>query len=68
MCNVPGYSVEEVADSTMCMILNLYRRTYWLARMVAEDKKFMGPDAVSRALWWRGRNGGEGWNGVPTVV
>jgi len=46
VCNVPGYSVEEVADSTMCMILNLYRRTYWLARMVAEDKKFTGPDAV----------------------
>ncbi|KAF0300094.1 C-terminal-binding protein [Amphibalanus amphitrite] len=49
VCNVPGYSVEEVADSTMCMILNLYRRTYWLARMVAEDKKFMGPDAIRDA-------------------
>ncbi|XP_037089094.1 C-terminal-binding protein-like isoform X1 [Pollicipes pollicipes] len=49
VCNVPGFSVEEVADSTMCMILNLYRRTYWLARMVAEDKKFTGPDAIRDA-------------------
>ncbi|CAG2256434.1 CTBP [Mytilus edulis] len=34
VCNVPGYGVEEVADSTICLILNLYRRTYWLANMV----------------------------------
>ncbi|VEN37361.1 unnamed protein product [Callosobruchus maculatus] len=36
VCNVPGYGVEEVADTTMCLILNLYRRTYWLANMVRE--------------------------------
>ena len=34
VCNVPGYGVEEVADTTMCLILNLYRRTFWLANMV----------------------------------
>jgi C-terminal binding protein len=31
VCNVPGYCVEEVADSTLSMILSLYRRTHWLA-------------------------------------
>uniref|UniRef100_A0A8D2QG77 C-terminal binding protein 1 n=1 Tax=Zonotrichia albicollis TaxID=44394 RepID=A0A8D2QG77_ZONAL len=30
VCNVPAASVEETADSTMCHILNLYRRTTWL--------------------------------------
>lgn len=49
VCNVPGYGVEEVADSTMCLILNLYRRTYWLANMVREGKKFQGPEQVREA-------------------
>ncbi|XP_018495120.1 C-terminal-binding protein [Galendromus occidentalis] len=49
VCNVPGYGVEEVADSTMCHILNLYRRTFWLANMVREGKKFQGPEQVREA-------------------
>lgn len=49
MCNVPGYGVEEVADTTLCLILNLYRRTYWLANMVREGKKFQGPEQVREA-------------------
>lgn len=49
VCNVPGYGVEEVADTTMCLILNLYRRTYWLANMVKEGKKFQGPEQVREA-------------------
>jgi len=49
VCNVPGYGVEEVADSTMCLILNLYRRTYWLANMVREGKKVTGPEALRDA-------------------
>lgn len=48
VCNVPGYGVEEVADTTMCLILNLYRRTYWLANMVREGKKFTGTRAHTR--------------------
>lgn len=39
VCNVPGYGVEEVADSTLCLILNLYRRTFWLANMVLQEGK-----------------------------
>ena len=46
MCNTPGYCVEEVADSTMCLILNLYRRTFWLAKAVADGKQFVGPEQV----------------------
>lgn len=49
VCNVPGYGVEEVADSTLCHILNLYRRTYWLANMVREGKKITGPEALREA-------------------
>lgn len=46
---MPGYGVEEVADTTLCLILNLYRRTYWLANMVREGKKFQGPEQVREA-------------------
>jgi C-terminal binding protein len=46
---VPGYGVEEVADTTLCLILNLYRRTFWLANMVREGKKFTGPEQVREA-------------------
>ncbi|CAM6000957.1 unnamed protein product [Sphagnum balticum] len=49
VCNVPGYGVEEVADTTLCLILNLYRRTFWLANMVKEGKKFQGPEQVREA-------------------
>lgn len=49
VCNVPGYGVEEVADSTICLILNLYRRTYWLANMVREGKKISGPESLREA-------------------
>lgn len=33
----------------MCLILNLYRRTYWLANAVREGKKFTGPEQVRDA-------------------
>ncbi|XP_046454772.1 C-terminal-binding protein-like isoform X2 [Daphnia pulex] len=49
VCNVPDYGVEEVADSTLCLIRNLYRRTYWLANMVREGKKFTGPEHARKA-------------------
>uniref|UniRef100_A0A0N4VD33 C-terminal-binding protein 1 n=1 Tax=Enterobius vermicularis TaxID=51028 RepID=A0A0N4VD33_ENTVE len=39
VCNTPGDCVEEVADTTMSLILNLYRRTYWLAKAVTDGKK-----------------------------
>lgn len=36
VCNVNGYCVEEVADSTLSMILNLYRRTHFLSQSVQQ--------------------------------
>jgi D-3-phosphoglycerate dehydrogenase/C-terminal binding protein len=52
VCNVPGYGVEEVADSTLCLILNLYRRTYWLANMVKEGKKNHGSGTTQGCSIW----------------
>ncbi|KAG9509665.1 C-terminal-binding protein, partial [Fragariocoptes setiger] len=50
VCNVPGYGVEEVADSALCLILNLYRRSYWLANMVMkEGKRLQSPEQVREA-------------------
>jgi len=36
--NVPDYGVEEVADSTMCLLLNLMRKTHWLANTTKQGK------------------------------
>lgn len=47
--HVSGYCTEEVADSTLCLILNLYRRTYWLARDVLGGRKLSSPEALSEA-------------------
>ena len=43
--------MEEVADSTLCLILNLYRRTFWLANMVKEGKKITGPEQLKEAAF-----------------
>ncbi len=51
VCNVPGYGVEEVADTSLCLILNLYRRTFWLANMVKEGKKITGPEQLKEAAY-----------------
>ncbi|XP_055333991.1 C-terminal-binding protein-like [Paramacrobiotus metropolitanus] len=49
VCNVPGFGVEEVADTTLSLILNLYRRSHWLAMDVAAGKKINGPEQVRDA-------------------
>lgn len=42
--------MEEVADSTICLILNLYRRTFWLANSVKEGKtRIHGPESLKEA-------------------
>jgi len=38
VCNVPDYGVEEVADSTLCLLLCMMRRTYALANATKEGK------------------------------
>ncbi|RTG90252.1 C-terminal binding protein [Schistosoma bovis] len=44
VCNVPGFGVEESADTTLCHILTLYRRTYWLANSLQMGKRINGPE------------------------
>ena len=43
--NISGVGIEEMADTTLSLILQLYRRTYWLAQYVMRDgQKVVGPD------------------------
>ncbi|PIK49467.1 putative C-terminal-binding protein 1 isoform X1 [Apostichopus japonicus] len=49
VCNVPGHGVEETADSTMSLILNVYRRTHWMAEMVKTGKKLVGAEQIREA-------------------
>jgi len=44
--NVPSQYVEEMADTTLSMILNLYRRTAWLAQAVKEGKRVSTPEQI----------------------
>jgi C-terminal binding protein len=44
--NVPSHCVEEMADTTLSMILNLYRRTAWLAQAVKEGKRVSTPEQI----------------------
>jgi C-terminal binding protein len=46
VCNVPSVCVEEMADTTMCMILNLYRQTARLAQVVKEGKRVSTPEQI----------------------
>lgn len=39
VCNIPSSSVEETADSTLCHILNLYRRVTWLHQAMREGNR-----------------------------
>ena len=49
VCNVPNYGTEEVADSAMSHILNLYRQTHNLAKAVSNGEKIKGPDSIAAA-------------------
>ncbi|KER25921.1 hypothetical protein T265_06726 [Opisthorchis viverrini] len=46
VCNVPGFGVEESADTTLCHILTLYRRTYWLINSLQNGKRINGPEQL----------------------
>ena len=49
VANVPSLCVEEMADTTLSMILNLYRRTAWLAQTVKEGKRVSTPEQIREA-------------------
>jgi C-terminal binding protein len=44
--NIPSQYVEEMADTTLSMILNLYRRTAWLAQTVKDGKRVSTPEQI----------------------
>lgn len=46
VCNIPSLCVEEMADTTLSMILNLYRRTASLAQAAKESKRVSTPEQI----------------------
>jgi len=46
VANIPSLYVDEMADTTLSMILNLYRRTAWLAQVVKEGKRVSTPEQI----------------------
>ncbi|CAB1325149.1 unnamed protein product [Coregonus sp. 'balchen'] len=46
VCNMPAASVEETADSTLCHILNLYRRTTWLHQALREGTRVQSVEQI----------------------
>ncbi len=49
VCNSPDYGVEEIADLTMCMILDLHRKMHWYANMIKDGKKLHGVEEIAAA-------------------
>nr|KAF6320554.1 hypothetical protein mPipKuh1_008551 [Pipistrellus kuhlii] len=48
VCNVPAASMEEMADSTMCHILNLYHRTTWLHHVLWEGTRVQSIEKIQK--------------------
>ncbi|NWZ35019.1 CTBP2 protein, partial [Brachypodius atriceps] len=46
VCNIPSSSVEETADSTLCHILNLYRRVTWLHQALREGNRVSSVEQI----------------------
>uniref|UniRef100_A0A7E4VTT3 THAP-type domain-containing protein n=1 Tax=Panagrellus redivivus TaxID=6233 RepID=A0A7E4VTT3_PANRE len=46
VCNAPSACIDEVADSTISMILNLYRRTSFLNRVMEAGKPATGIEQI----------------------
>uniref|UniRef100_A0A914C1E1 THAP-type domain-containing protein n=1 Tax=Acrobeloides nanus TaxID=290746 RepID=A0A914C1E1_9BILA len=49
VCNTPGSCVEETADSTISLILNMFRKTYWLARTTETGKRVQSVEQLREA-------------------
>uniref|UniRef100_A0AC11EGL4 C-terminal binding protein 1 n=1 Tax=Ovis aries TaxID=9940 RepID=A0AC11EGL4_SHEEP len=59
VCNVPAASVEETADSTVCHILNLYRRTAWLHQALREGTRVQSVEQIREVASGAARIRGE---------
>lgn len=46
VCTVPDFGVEEVADSAISHVLNIYRGTYFAARRVGNGEQFIDLDDI----------------------
>uniref|UniRef100_A0AC35U713 2-Hacid_dh_C domain-containing protein n=1 Tax=Rhabditophanes sp. KR3021 TaxID=114890 RepID=A0AC35U713_9BILA len=49
VCITGAECIEEVADSTLCSILNLYRKTYFLAKISADLNKSLPLEGIKEA-------------------
>ena len=56
---MPAASVEETADSTMCHILNLYRRTTWLHQALREGTRVQSVEQIREVASGAARIRGE---------
>ncbi|KAK1794167.1 hypothetical protein P4O66_011069, partial [Electrophorus voltai] len=59
VCNIPSAAVEETADSTMCHILNLYRRNTWLYQALREGTRVQSVEHVREVASGAARIRGE---------
>ncbi|XP_048126319.1 trithorax group protein osa-like [Alosa alosa] len=68
VCNIPSAAVEETADSTLCHILNLYRRNTWLYQALREGTRVQSVEQIRElasrpAARHPGREGGMCFSG-----
>uniref|UniRef100_A0A8C5KIF3 C-terminal-binding protein 2 n=1 Tax=Jaculus jaculus TaxID=51337 RepID=A0A8C5KIF3_JACJA len=46
VCNIPSAALEETTDSTICHILNLYRRNTWLYQVPREGTRIQSVEQI----------------------
>lgn len=59
VCNVPAASVEETADTSLCLILNLYRRVTWLHQALREGTRASSVEQIREVASGAARIRGE---------
>ncbi|KAG8435719.1 hypothetical protein GDO86_013601 [Hymenochirus boettgeri] len=59
VCNIPSAAVEETADSTICHILNLYRRNTWLYQALREGTRVQSVEQIREVASGAARVRGE---------
>ncbi|KAL4659783.1 C-terminal-binding protein 1-like isoform X1 [Arapaima gigas] len=59
VCNVPSASIEETADTAICMILNLYRRVTWMHQALREGTRACGVEQIREVAGGAARIRGE---------
>ncbi|KPP61196.1 C-terminal-binding protein 2-like [Scleropages formosus] len=59
VCNVPSSSVEETADTALCLILNLYRRVTWMHQALREGTRASSVEQIREVAGGAARIRGE---------